>query len=284
MDTLLEIINRQPSPEPWSEGEKIPWNEPGFSQRMLREHLSQEHDAASRRFEIIDQQVSWIHEHLLSGKATRILDLGCGPGLYASRLAALGHSCTGIDFSPASIAYARENAQKQGLACTYIQDDIRRAEYGEEFGLVMLIYGEFNMFKPADAEAILRKAQRALVEGGILLLEAHTYRAVREIGLNPSRWKSAQSGLFSDRPHLCLYENLWNKDQAVAIERYFIVDGQTGEVDYFSSSMQAYRKAEYRELLRRCGFRKIRFYPSLMGSPEQAQKGFTVIVAQKGED
>ncbi len=32
---LMDIVNRIPSPIPWSEGEKIPWNEPGFSSRML---------------------------------------------------------------------------------------------------------------------------------------------------------------------------------------------------------------------------------------------------------
>ena len=84
---LLDVINRTDIPAPWSEGEKIPWDDPAFSERMLREHLSQEHDAASRRFEKIDAHVDWIHHELLSGRATRILDLGCGPGLYASRLA-----------------------------------------------------------------------------------------------------------------------------------------------------------------------------------------------------
>src|SRR5512139_3579983 len=102
---LLELIRRQPVPVPWSEGEKIPWNDPDFSRRMLLEHLSQEHDAASRRFETIDRHVHWIHHAVLSGQPTRILDLGCGPGLYSSRLARLGHECVGIDFSPASIAH-----------------------------------------------------------------------------------------------------------------------------------------------------------------------------------
>jgi hypothetical protein len=41
---LMDIIRRQAVPEPWSEGEKIPWNELGFSRRMLLEHLSQDHD------------------------------------------------------------------------------------------------------------------------------------------------------------------------------------------------------------------------------------------------
>ena len=39
---------------------KIPWDEPAFSQRMLANHLSQDHDWASRRQEIIEQQVEWI--------------------------------------------------------------------------------------------------------------------------------------------------------------------------------------------------------------------------------
>ena len=134
---LLDLINRIQVPAPWSEGEKIPWDEPGFSERMLKEHLSQEHDAASRRFGKIDAHVDWIHHRLLSGRATRILDLGCGPGLYASRLARLGHECVGIDFSPASIAYGVETAEREGLACTYVQEDVRNDIYDNDFGLVM---------------------------------------------------------------------------------------------------------------------------------------------------
>jgi 2-polyprenyl-3-methyl-5-hydroxy-6-metoxy-1,4-benzoquinol methylase len=78
---------------------------------MLHEHLSQDHDAASRRGATIDRQVAWIHGALLlAGTPTRVLDLGCGPGLYAERLAALGHRCVGVDVSPASIAFARARA------------------------------------------------------------------------------------------------------------------------------------------------------------------------------
>ena len=51
---LSKIIARTIPPKPWIEGEKIPWNDPEFSKRMLKEHLSQNHDAASRRFEIIE--------------------------------------------------------------------------------------------------------------------------------------------------------------------------------------------------------------------------------------
>jgi len=72
---LLEIVRRPQPPEPWAEGEKIPWNDPEFSKRMLREHLSQAHDHASRRLGIIDAHVGWIHSALLGGRPSRVLDL-----------------------------------------------------------------------------------------------------------------------------------------------------------------------------------------------------------------
>ena len=71
---------------------------------MLREHLTQDHDAASRRLPIIDLHVAWIHRQVLGEKPSTILDLGCGPGFYTDRLSRLGHTATGLDFSPAAIA------------------------------------------------------------------------------------------------------------------------------------------------------------------------------------
>jgi SAM-dependent methyltransferase len=170
---LIDIIHRQAFPAPWSEGEKIPWNEPGFSQRMLLEHLSQDHDAASRRIETVERHVAWIHQSILSDQPTKILDLGCGPGLYSSRLAKLGHACVGIDFSPASIAYAQECAQVDKLQCIYDQQDIRVADYGQGYGLVMLIFGELNVFRPTDARFILEKAHRALAEAVVYCSKSH---------------------------------------------------------------------------------------------------------------
>src|SRR3954449_4200661 len=97
---LADLVNRQFPPEPWAEGDNIPWHEPAFSARMLAEHLSQAHDAASRRAATIDRQVAWIDETIRHGRPAAILDLGCGPGLYSGRLAARGHTCVGIDYSP----------------------------------------------------------------------------------------------------------------------------------------------------------------------------------------
>ncbi len=281
MFKLLDIVHRQGDPKPWAEGEKIPWNDPDFGRRMLNEHLSQEHDAASRRFEIIDTHVRWIHERVLKRNPTRILDLGCGPGLYTSRLAKLGHRCVGIDFSPTSIAYARKQAEEAGLECTYIQQDIRTANYGDRYGLVMSIYGEFNVFRPVEARGILERAYRALAPGGFLLLEPHTFEAVVEIGKQPSSWYSAEKGLFSDEPHLYLQENRWDTENNVTIQRYYIIDAATGAVTRHSSSTQAYTNEEYRSLLVECGFGNVTFYSALDGSVDSPEGYLLGILSQK---
>lgn len=276
---LLHLINRTKTPEPWAEGEGIPWNEPGFSKRMLKEHLSQKHDAASRRFEKIDTYVDWIHRELLNERPSRVLDLGCGPGLYASRLARLGHTCTGVDFSPASIAYAREEAQRDGLSCTYVEGDIRTTEYGEDFDLAMFIYGELNPFRPKDAEAILSKAFDALVDSGVLLLEVHTFDSLQRWGKQRHSWHTTQSGLFSDRPHLHLEESFWDEKRNMVTTRFYIVDAETSKVTRHAMSTQAYTDEQYRALVSGCGFGDVKLE---VGPHLAKMKDLFSIVARKG--
>ncbi len=278
--TLSDIIQRKPVPHPWEEGDKIPWNDPDFSRRMLREHLSQEHDAASRRSEIIDRQVAWIQHQLLFERRGKILDLGCGPGLYTSRLAKFGHDCTGIDFGPASIAYARETARAESLSCKYQLQDIRSAEYGADYDLVMFIFGEFNVFRPQDAQLILTKAYQALKPGGRLLLEVDPFDSTHQLGTSPATWYTSPHGLFSDQPYLCLHEHFWDAELQVATERYFVIDSDTGAVTRYAFSTQAYHEAEYRSMLEACDFRAIRFYPASNAEGEWPGE-FQVIVAHK---
>jgi len=88
------------------------------------------------------------------------------------RLMDLGHICTGVDFSPASIAYARS----QGCDCR--EADLIAADYDSGYDLVMLIYGEFNVFHPDDARRVLDKSHAALKPGDKLLLEVHPFDVV----------------------------------------------------------------------------------------------------------
>lgn len=277
---IMQLITRIETPEPWSEGEKIPWNDSGFSERMLEYHLTQEHDLASRRFEIIDRHVDWIHNKL-GGKPSKILDLACGPGLYSNRLTKLGHSCRGIDFSPASIKYAREQAIKEEVEIDYVLEDIRTADYGDNNDLALFIYGEFNVFKPVDIKRVLKKAYDSLKEGGLFIAEPNRYETVKQVGTSPASWYSSQKGLFSPKPHLCLMENFWDQEKHVATTRYFIIDAETYNVTLHASSMVAYTRENLEQIIREIGFKEIVFYESLSGGKKDLDKSLEVVEARR---
>ncbi len=278
---LIELLYRKQNPAPWSEVDKIPWNEPGFSRRMLKEHLSQDHDAASRKLETIDEHVKWIHHTLLKNKPSKILDLGCGPGFYTSRLAKLGHTCSGVDFSPASIEYAKKTAVEENNGCTYHLNDLRSFDFGSGFNLVLLIYGEFNTFRKTDARAILEKAREALNPGGQLLIELNSWDCLRAFGKAPAGWHTSRCGLFSDQPHLYLEESFWNEDLQAATCRMFVIDLATGEVQQMNDNHQAYQEAELRKMVLDCGFSAVEFLPAWPDINIPADDDFLLMTCQK---
>ena len=276
---LLEVVNRVPIPEPYSEGSKIPWDDLEFSKRMLKYHLSQDHDAASRRLNIIDKHVKFIDA--VTAGPTRMLDLGCGPGFYTSRLTSLGYRCRGIDFGPASIKYAKNQAKKEGQEIDYILDDIRKAEYGEGYGLVTFVYGEFNVFKRGEILSILRKAYVALDDGGVMIVEPHTFKAIKSFGKASSSWYSGVNALFSDKPHFVLTEHFWYPDRNITVNRHIVVDAASGEASIFADALVAYTEKEYEALFKEVGFDEVEFHKSLTGDLVDYNEHLFVIVAKK---
>jgi SAM-dependent methyltransferase len=245
MSQLDLILNRTIPAGPWVEGENIPWNEPAFSARMLREHLDQSHDRASRRSAVIDDQVEFIHTRILDSSPARILDLACGPGLYVRRLTDLGHSCVGIDFSPAAVAHARKSTP----GAEFIEGDLRSATFPGEFDLVMMLYGQINVFRRAEAADIIARALATLTPGGHLLLEAQSADHVRTTGQEPPTWTTQSTGLFSSRPHILLTESFWDERSRTATERFYVIDIETTAVTRYAMSNEAYTEQEYAELL-----------------------------------
>lgn len=253
---LEDIAKRPTPPAPWAGGEKIPWNEPAFSQRMLEHHLCQDHDWASRRFALIDKHVAWI-EHRFAGRTARILDLACGPGFYTQRLARAGHVCAGVDFSPAAIAYARTQARNAGLSIRYDLADIRSHHIQGLYDLIMIVFGEFNVFRTTEIRPVLTDAARHLKPSGMVLVEASTLESLREDGQRPEQWSTTQHGLFSDKPYTSLEEHFWDEPTRTCTTRYSIVDSATREVAEYSSTSQAYTEGQYRELFASAGLPRV---------------------------
>lgn len=258
--TLSYVVDGAFEREPlWSSGYKIPWNLPEFSKRMLREHLSQEHDLASRSLGAIERQAQWIDEKFLAKENSSVLDLGCGPGLYSRHFKQYRHKYLGIDFSPASISYANENFA--GRDCEFVLADIRNASYKGPHDLVMLLYGEFNVFSPGDAVQILSRVHDSLKPGGLLLLEVYAWDAVKSLGTGSS-WTAFTAGLFSDTSHLCLMKNQWFPREETTRQLFYIVDAESAEVQAMCSTTKAWSDERYQQLLAESGLADVRFEPN----------------------
>ena len=285
--TLASLLDRKVPATPWSEGDNLPWDDPAFSERMLAEHLSQQHDRASRRAATIDAQVRFLarqvnHEasHELSHEnAARVLDLASGPGLYLHRLARLGFRCHGIDFSPAAIRHARRVAAGEALDCTFEQADLRQADLGRGYALVLLVYGQVNVFPRPVARDILSRAHAALAPGGTLVLEPQTPEAVRATGHGDATWTSARSGLFAAGPHLLLEERFWDAPSRTATERWHVVHADTARVERYAMSTCSYDARELVDLLAAIGFVEVRTHPSLTGDDGGATTGLLGMTA-----
>ncbi|WP_335919256.1 class I SAM-dependent methyltransferase [Shewanella algae] len=233
---------------------KIPWNDADFSQRMLENHLSQEHDWASRKLAVIERQVDWLCSQLAPG--AQVLDLGCGPGFYTQLLAKRGFCCTGVDFSPASIAYAQQQAQAAGLDIDYQLLDVRSYRPTKKFDFIMMTFGELNVFSAADAKSLLKHCANWLTPSGKLLVEVHSFDEVKRQGQAEPSWQRHSQGLFLDAPHLLLTEHAWDEALQISSTLFWVIE-ENGKVTRFGSRMQAWQDEEYLQLLNECGFNKI---------------------------
>lgn len=98
----------------------------------------------------------------------RVLDVGCGSGVMARRLAVLGGRVTAVDFSPALIEKARGRGQPTGEPITY-----GVADATDEAALVALGEGAFDavvctmaLMDMPDIAPFYRAARRLSRDGG----------------------------------------------------------------------------------------------------------------------
>lgn len=215
-DKLLKLAAR---PTLWQRSAEPFWDDVHISEMMLEAHLNPNMDAASRRPEFIEQSVKWLASVIPS--RARVLDLGCGPGLYTKRLSDLGYDVTGVDLSKRSIAYARENDAKTKYVC----QDYLTLDGDESYDAITLIYCDYAALTKPERISLLSKVRSLLKPDGLFIFDVFTpvfYNGKQE----SSSWYAGESGGFwSAEPHLCIeathmYENnTVSADQCVVVTK-----------------------------------------------------------------
>jgi SAM-dependent methyltransferase len=264
---------------PFTPGETQFWNDPHISKMMLAAHLDPNTDAASRRPDVIERSVKWIVDVLKLNKGDSVLDLGCGPGLYASHLAQLGLRVTGLDLSPRSIEYARERALDNGLNIDYcVQDYLTLEEEGSR-DAILLIYGDFCVLSPKKRRILLGNIHRALKRGGHLVLDATT-RVCREKHGISNGWYVADGGFWKPGLHLVLEQKYDYPEQSIWLDQYTVID-EYNAIYIYRNWYQDYVPDALNKELQQASFLVESIWGDLTGSDYTADSEWIGVVAQK---
>ncbi|GMR00638.1 MAG: class I SAM-dependent methyltransferase [Zetaproteobacteria bacterium] len=153
----------------------------------------------------LDRDVAWAIEMLPIAPA-KALDLGCGPGTQAIELSRLGFETTGVDISPSAVRKADERARKEGMAVTFICDDILNTQLSDSYG-VIIDRGCFHVLDADQRPNYLRSVLHLLDGNGFLLLKTFHKQETCEIG-PPNRFDAADIvKIFSDTFELVEYRD-----------------------------------------------------------------------------
>lgn len=260
-EELLEILSKRP--EPYMQGERKFWNDEHISKNMLATHLDPKDDLATRKPAFVQKSADWIAGLAAVRKSPRLLDLGCGPGIYAESFAQRGFAVKGLDISPRSIAYARESAAKKGLDIEYVCGSYLEEDFTGPFDVITLIYFDFGVLCGRDRETLLRRIYGALSPGGVFIFDALAppFYSGKEESTN---WSFCEGGFWSEKPYAAFYSFLRYDECRVYCDRYVVTE--KGRLRQFNIWNHAFDDGEILFDLSAAGFARTDIYGDAAGA------------------
>ena len=272
---LRELAHR---PEPWSVSTvKELWTRPHLAKEMLKYHLSQETDHSSRKIESIDRIVDWLDEQLeFDGK--RVIDLGCGPGLYSRRMARRGARVTGVDFSANSLEYARTR-DTDGVE--YVQADYLEDELPAGFDIAVMIYFDYCAQSPGNRRLLLDRIRALLEPGGRLALDLYGPGAFDAVGEHVQIEDRLMNGFFAPGDYVGVHRTDVYEEERLSLDRFFIVE--PGEAWQIFNWAQYYSPETAAAELAGAGFMVRAMAGGLDGEPLADDSKTIGVIAEKVE-
>jgi SAM-dependent methyltransferase len=275
--TVQELMEATRKPEPFEPGEEL-WNDPHISRHMLEAHLAPDTDAASYRPETIEAILQYLPEAMRLKREAAIIDLGCGPGLYCERLAAMGYHMTGIDRSERSTLYAREHASggnPRYMLASYLEP------FGEnQFDAAIMVSQDYGVPCPENRRILLKNIRRALRSGGAFAFDVPSMAEYdSRIKHSSARWYASESGFWRPHPHFVLEDTLIYPDECVLCSRYVVMDD--GGVKTYRVWQTYFSPESIRRELEKNGFRVEAVLSSLCGDSYQDASPVLGVICRK---
>ncbi|MBN1555078.1 MAG: methyltransferase domain-containing protein [Phycisphaerae bacterium] len=207
-------------------------------------------------------------------KGKRVLDCPCGMGRITFGLAKLGLDVTGVDLTANYIRRARKRAKELDLEIPFHRCDMRELPFSNEFDAVVNWFTSFGYFNEAGNLAAARAAFDALKPGGKFLIEMMNKSFI----LPRFRNKSDET---VNGVRIITFPR-WDAKNSRICNTWTFIKGKKRETHRFSHTL--YTAAEMRRLLRKAGFRDVKFLgrPSLGRFTRHSKR--MIAIATKPED
>lgn len=249
------------------------WTDPHIQRQMLKDHLNPASDGASRIQESIMKITDFVLNH--SKPASRLLDLGCGPGLYTSLFKDKGYDVTGIDFNKASIDYAagkRNNIR-------YIYGDYINGYPDGKYDTVIIIYCDLDTHSDNNRDKLLKNIYNSLDNNGVFIFDVFTEELTRDKQEGKS-WDYAPTGGFWYKDEYLLLSQTFHYPENKAFAyQYNLLTKE--EAKHFIVWDRYYSKAEINAVLLNAGFRQVSVYENILEGNNFTSASELFIVAEK---
>ncbi len=195
--------------------------------------------------EVDERQTELVWRLLGLEPGAEVLDVACGHGRIANRLAARGAVVTGLDADPFFLARARE----ADSSAEYVEGDMRALRFADaSFDAVVLWFTSLGYFDDEGNRAVLRELRRVLRPGG---------RAVLDLNHLPRTLATFQLQSFVRRGADVMLDEHGEFDEETRVmetTRTYIRDGAVREIRF---RVRCFLPEELREWLVGTGFEQV---------------------------
>lgn len=277
--TLLEQITKKPKLFAKDDGNF--WQDPYISEHILNAHLDEESNEGSRKYETIIKSVNWLYQYMNLPEESKLLDLGCGPGLYSEHFFGQGFDVTGIDFSQNSIDFATYQSQECNYPIEYICKNYLNIDYNNQFDVITLIYGDLCVLSHQDRDQLLQKVKKALKPGGYLIFDVFTKHYFHKDTPKQSWYFSQEDeGFWSEKEHMLIQSHFKYKKEKIRLDQYHILF-KDGNIRTHRIWKHYFNLERVKQMVESHGFTIKDYWSDLCGSKYDEKSPWIGMIVQK---
>lgn len=254
------------------------WDDEHISKQMLKAHLDPEYSGASRKLSFIKKSVSWIKEIVPPIEFPNLLDIGCGPGIYAELFAQIGFQVIGVDFSKRSIQHAKDSAMNKNLNIAYFYQNYLNLQLDKLFDFVTMIYCDYGALSPKNRKVVLENVYKHLQPGGKFLFDVFSLEYYKQFQERKTWELHSQGGFWRADEHIEL-NACYKFPNGVTLEQIIVMSSNHNSVYYLWNT--CYTLELLQNEVESVGFKVCGIFGDVSGQPLKNDSPTIAILLEK---